>query len=234
MRKSVLILFVILSTLSVSAQDTLTVMAKSGVFLRSKADVKSTSLEKITYGEKVVTVLDTFNSEGFVIEEIKDFFVSGRMIRVNYKGTEGYVFSGFLTKFPMPASNKTEARMHDLYYLQTNFTSIGKYDVKRYGSCEGDDENCICSSREKFEGGIEHYFTSCSEIGNGVNITIPKMSIVEAYFMAKSLYLSDYYIIFYDKSKNEFTIRPRESGPGCEYFISEKNGIVKIKYECGC
>jgi hypothetical protein len=222
MKKPGTLLFIILSSISVFAQDTLTVMAKSGLFLRAKADVKSTSLKKIAYGEKIVLLPDSIISGEFKIEEIKDFFITGRMIKVNYNGIVGYVFSGFLTKFPMPASNKTEARLHDLYYLQSSFSSIGKYDIERYNECKGDDEDCLCASREKFEGGIEHYFNSCSEKGVGVNITIPKMTIVEAYFMAKSLYLSDYYIIFYDKSKNEFTIDQKKQVPAVDISFLKK------------
>lgn len=97
-----------IAVIYISANDTtpknftegtsLTVMAPSGLSIRNAPGKHARVLEVIEYGEKV-SVLD--NSEYTIISERIDW-VDGNWILVEYQGTEGYIFDGYLSALPMP------------------------------------------------------------------------------------------------------------------------------------
>ena len=77
--------------------ETLTVFATSGLKLRATPDVESLVLDKVDYGSEVkVLELDTANTS-FSIE-----WATGNWLKVEFEGTIGYLFSGFISNLPVP------------------------------------------------------------------------------------------------------------------------------------
>lgn len=81
--------------------DTLTVLAKNGLFLRSDHFINSASLLKLGYGDKV-KVVDTLFFGDYIDER------HGSWIHVEAKDKTGYMFSGFLSKLKIPKKFKEE------------------------------------------------------------------------------------------------------------------------------
>ena len=241
----------------VVGKDTFNVMASHGIYLRNSANLTSKKLAKLPYATKLISLNQDTISKELTIQETKYFEIKGRMQKVkvvsqidSLNDLEGYVFDGYLTKFPVPklyfnSNNEEEYVFADLYYLKSNFQEHEKYEVKRidYYDCERD---CICSFKQKFgnQQEIEYETYSCKEAGGtSWKIAIPNLSIKEAYFFAVVLYYNDYnkeannfpHSLNFDKDKNSLHIYPSDSGAGCYIDISKNdNNTLTISGYCGC
>lgn len=76
----------------------LTVMAPSGLSLRTAPTINSRVLDIIPYGSEIKVIKNTFEDNPFD----KFDWVEGTWIKVNFEGQEGFVFDGFISKLPMP------------------------------------------------------------------------------------------------------------------------------------
>jgi hypothetical protein len=77
--------------------ETLTVFATSGLKLRATPASESLVLDIIDYGSEVkVLELDTSNA-AFSVE-----WATGNWVKVEFEGTEGYLFNGFMSNLPLP------------------------------------------------------------------------------------------------------------------------------------
>ena len=75
--------------------ETLTVFATSGLKLRATPASESFVLDIVDYGSEVkVLELDTSNA-AFSIE-----WATGNWVKVEFEGTEGYLFNGFMSNLP--------------------------------------------------------------------------------------------------------------------------------------
>jgi len=76
----------------------LTVMAPSGLSLRSAPTINSRLLDVIPYGSEITVIENTFEDNPFE----KFDWVEGNWVKINFEGQEGFVFDGFISKLPMP------------------------------------------------------------------------------------------------------------------------------------
>lgn len=76
------------------------VHAPSGLNFRSSSDPASSKLGKANYGDKVV-LLSAPSSEDMTVDGLP-----GGMAKVRYDGQEGYMFDGFLLKWPTRKEGK--------------------------------------------------------------------------------------------------------------------------------
>lgn len=81
------------SGITMSCTQLFEVKAKSGVILRSEPTTKSAKLGKITYST-VVSGCELINPVHDVIDDKE-----GQWVKIVYKGTSGYVFDAFLSRF---------------------------------------------------------------------------------------------------------------------------------------
>ena len=89
------------------------VIAPSGLNLRVSSDAKSAKIGHIPYGEALELASPSFD----ISLEIDQ--ILGGMADVNYKGKRGYVFDGYLSRFPASKEIETEAfveQVRDLGY----------------------------------------------------------------------------------------------------------------------
>ena len=89
------------------------VIAPSGLNFRQAADAKSARIGHIPYGESVQLGSPSFDIS-LEIDQIR-----GGMAEVYYKGQKGYVFDGYLSRFPASKDIETESfveKIRDLGY----------------------------------------------------------------------------------------------------------------------
>lgn len=94
--------------------DTLYVAAHSGLNLRTEPGAKATKITAIPKESMVVVLSNIDSSQAYAVTEFPGFQIKGFWVEVDYKGQTGYVFSGYLIKYP-PAKRHYE---NDTYYLE--------------------------------------------------------------------------------------------------------------------
>lgn len=92
------------------------ILAKSGLNMREAANLSSKKITKIPLGEKVTT-FPTPATQSFMVDGI-----NGSWVKIKYKHYEGYVFSGFLSKYYPTGVSDFESFLED----KTNELSIRK------------------------------------------------------------------------------------------------------------
>ncbi len=241
-------------TESVIEKDTFNIMASHGIFLRDSANLTSKKLTKLPYATKLILLNQDIVSEELTIQETKYFEIKGRMQKVkvvsqidSLNNLEGYVFDGYLTKFPMPVLNykgttENDYLSADLNYFQTNFKVNKKYNIKKYrDDCS---EECICGFEQKFGSVIEYQTSTCEEIGTIASFKFNGLTIREAYFIGYILFFQEATnneeyeyegdVILFDKKLNQIRIEPKDQGAGCYYKMTKKNGFVLFEFDCVC
>lgn len=88
------------ATTNPSDKQILTVIAPSGLSLRSAPGTDSKILDVLTLGEKVRVIPSVETTQAETIE-----WTTGQWILVESNGVEGYVFDGYLTALPIPTEN---------------------------------------------------------------------------------------------------------------------------------
>ncbi|WP_338793662.1 hypothetical protein [Bernardetia sp. MNP-M8] len=241
-------------TESVIEKDTFNIMASHGIYLRDSANLTCNKLAKLPYATKIVLLNQDTISDELTVQETKYFEIKGRMQKVkvisqidSLNNLEGYVFDGYLTKFPVPVldyrgTQENDYLSSDLYYLQSNFKNHDRYEIKRQ-KYDGEDEY-DCAFQQKFgsKKDIQYKQNSCGEGGMDWDMMIPNLSLREAYFFAIVLYYQEYYdentiphTITFDKKTKIISIEPSDQGAGCYISIIEnKNKILTISGYCGC
>ena len=99
------------------------VFAKSGLNLREEADLKSKVIKRLPLNTKVEVHTYDFGSGKMVIEGLE-----GKMIKVKAGNIQGYVFSGFLTAYPVPkkadfGAYANKLQLDEQFPLKVNYRS---------------------------------------------------------------------------------------------------------------
>lgn len=219
------------------------VMVPSGLKLREKPN--GDKIKTIPYRAEVERIgMKTFGT--LEVEEVKGLKVKGDWIKVRYKGKEGYVFNGFLTKYKMPKQVKgyDYEKYNSIfdYYLTTTYDKDGdKYNVEKMKDCI--DENpihCYMAYTQDYQNGDIKYHYEFTGTSLDENLTFRGMTLIEAYFLIKAMDLNgasntEYdvkEIITYDKTKNMISFEV--DGAGCYSDIKEEGDDVVISIFCGC
>ena len=241
-------------TESVIEKDTFNIMASHGIYLRDSANLSCNKLAKLPYATKLIFLNQDTISDEITIKETKYFEIKGRMQKVkvisqidSLNNLEGYVFDGYLTKFPVPVldyrgTQENDYLSGDLHYFQTNFEANKKYNIKSYSDdCP---EECICGFEQKFGSTIEYKESTCSESGKSAFFKFNGLTIREAYFFSYILFVGETEVtetyeyegdvILFDKKLNQIRIEPKGQGAGCYYTINQKEGFVLFDFYCGC
>ena len=250
---------------SVIEKDTFNIMASHGIYLRDSANLTSKKLAELPYATKIVFLnQDTISTE-ITIQETKYFEIKGRMQKVkvislidSLNNLEGYVFDGYLTKFPLPKLNYQSKEDNyvpaDLYYFESNFgvseKIIKKCPIDSMDIVFGNkiQEPCQHTLEQKF-GDVIMYKSICEESGGSNSFTFKGLMLREAYFIFYILYFEEARnetdengynygyegdIIIYEKDKKQIRIEPKGGGAGCYYEIKQKENAVFVSSYCGC
>ncbi len=77
-------------------RKTYNVVANSGLKMRSGPELNSRVIKIIPYGDRVYEVADSIMKNDMIE------WMSGKWIKIEHQGDQGYVFNGFLTDLPIP------------------------------------------------------------------------------------------------------------------------------------
>lgn len=174
MKKLLIILFVFLSVNSFS-QYTYYAAAKQGLSIREKPDAAAKVLEKIAYGQKLVTLADTatpvaINTEGF----------AGYWWKIKYNNKVGYVVSSYLLPtVPPKAGTKTIKE----YFAQAS-TAAGPKVVVKKGSFNNIEEGGYQLTKQLYKNGMEWHETLGYEYG-GETFMLPDFTIEQCFLLLR-------------------------------------------------
>jgi hypothetical protein len=226
-----------------SDSSTYHVMATSGLKMRATPSGKK--LLTIPYNGEVEKINDGKSYGDLTITELKDFKIKGEWVKVRYDGQEGFVFSGFLTQFPMPDldmkmdyekySSEFEA------YFDKKFTQKGKkFNLRTYDGAPVD-QGYPCGYSLEYQEGHFYAYESCNEKNGSYDIEIEGITLIEAYFVLKALDLNNmkeykgkpFELYKYDARTK--TIREDPDGAGCWLSAKQrKRNTIIIDMSCGC
>jgi len=189
--KKLIIISIIISISLTSSQlfsqktDSLYVWAYPGLNIRQTEDPNSEIVSYIPFGEK--TLPDWTSSNRNIELRIKEssyignkwrpeFFLNGKMVKIEYNGQVGFVFSGYLSSFP---TFSTEVSFHDFL--------IERYDtIKTFKF-----EHTYHSDQTIFKNGIISFsYNECSGCAETTYI-IPNLSLQEGLLIAYHIFRLD-------------------------------------------
>lgn len=244
-----------------SQSDTLYVWAMSGLALRETPDLKGNKLDAVPYGAIVVAQdWKFFNDENKIQVEATPGYKSGettsppvilqgRFAHVLFQGKKGYVFDGYLSRFPPPQYKICEIGEHKNWRC---FETMDDYGAREFG---------LKSQKIVREAG-GMYGTMKSVFGNGMvidrwfdkgeigRIILPDLSLEEG-FLFFSLFENyeqkvrrpssdplDYPWQYSGKSgslmTNSVTMRFDDAACGFTIRWLPVEQTVIITYECSC
>jgi hypothetical protein len=161
---------------SYTAGQTLNVLATSGMNLRDAP--KGTVLQKIPYGSRVKTLQAKSSTNPETIEGIQ-----GNWVKVDYNGTSGFVFDGFLSTLPAPELSGNDLRN---YLITKTHPLSGLVRAYSYLTAEGRESNAVAlysigndtlAYNERNQ--VERFTTE--------SLTLPGKTAEEAYLLIRAL-----------------------------------------------
>jgi len=183
--RKMLFLFTLIITVSTQgytqSKDSLFVYATSGLNIRKTSDPNSEIISNIPYGEKILPDW-TEQSENIELriktsryinnKKTPEFHLSGRMVKIEYKGVVGFVFSGLLSSF--------QAFPHD--------KGFGDFLLSKFDTCKTFKYNNYYYSDQKMYNNGINSFTQ----GNGggcqeTTYIIPGISLQEGFLIAYNI-----------------------------------------------
>lgn len=164
-------------------QDSLYVWASPGLNIRKTSNPNSEIISNIPFGEKILpdwketseNIDLRIKETAFVNnKETPELFLKGRMVKVNYNDQVGFVFSGFLSRFP---THSSENLFFDDFLLQ-EFDTIKTF---RYN-------NHYYSDQKFFDNGIVLF-----SLGDGAGCQentyiIPGISLNEGFLIVYQIF----------------------------------------------
>ena len=188
--------------------DTLFVWAKSGLVLRAAPDYKAEKIITMPFGRAVKTLWHKYRDEDISETEVAvvqpynfngktypGYKIPGLWVQVTVQGKRGYVFDGYLSKYPPALGGRGGNREYWDDYLSrafgkscisldtTPYRHVPKYDIDFYKNG---------ASRQS------------RGVGDGLSVTtyiLPELSLEEGFLLAN---------YFYDLEKN--SNRPAKTG----------------------
>jgi hypothetical protein len=230
------ILFVALNQVfaidSYQTNESLNVLTLSGIKLRDKPG--GAVIQSIPYAAKVITLEAKSNNFPVAVEGIH-----GSWVKVNFNGKIGYVFDGFLSRLPAPSLTDANLRA----YVKREFKLLSEdlplsyltnSDLGASGSTvlflEWSGEKCAYENHFYYEGG-------------GENLSIPGVSIEEAYLLVRIIERDAYENALKEMVRtDDFDSRPYKEFilNGTSYYnqeggtISEVNDHYVVNLTLGC
>jgi hypothetical protein len=170
--KSRIVLFSLCLLLSISsiwaigsykAGDKLTVLAKSGLSLRSNPNSQGKKKSTLPFGTVVTVEAEGLKATPHQVEEFKGYSIKGYWVKVKANGEEGWVFDGYLSHLKViPASQEAKGvsadrDMFDALYAQTAARKGDRKEVEKGSdySYEQGYEDGTKLTVKRFEGGSQ-------------------------------------------------------------------------------
>lgn len=181
------------STNPITENKSLSVVAGSGLKMRTTPTLESQVIKVIPFGDTVYEVLDSMTTE-LVTDRIE--WMEGEWIKIEHMGDQGYVFNGFLTSLPIPQFD-FELTIEDLE-LASPVESWMNYRFNRTGEpsiYETEEEIKMVTDYEEGHRKIEYE----SLYKYKVVLQLKEVELHEAYNLMKGMLMSSYEKSSYDR-----------------------------------
>jgi len=176
MQKIFFVLFIALA-FSANAQTVYYAAAKTGISLREMPNANAKLLDKVPYGGKVTTQLDTFPPSTIITEGFK-----GAWWKVEYNNKQGYVSSSYLLPVPPP---KTGIKNLKDYFAQVSSALGDKLVIKKSDEALNEmGESTL--TKQFFKNGMECQETQAYESGSEVYV-LPDFSVEQCFLLLRIL-----------------------------------------------
>ncbi len=217
MKKLLAITFVICFCLSGFSQHTYYAAAKAGLSIREQPGTSAKVLDKIPYGEKLVTVAGDANQPAISTEGFNGFWW-----KISYNGKTGYIVSSYV--LPLPAPRAGTKTLSD-YFAQQSAPNGNPLTIKKSDAAlneMGESE----LTKQLYKNGMEWHKSQGYEFGSDVYM-LPDFTIEQCYLLVRLI--GQYPELIADKdvfpSKNSTiknpagdktieVIRDKQDGPG--------------------
>ena len=165
---------------SYTAGQQLNVLATSGMNLRDAP--KGTVLQKIPYGARIKTLQakSTTNPETFE-------GIQGNWVKVEYNGAMGFLFDGFLSTLPAPESNGADLHLYAKKWMSP-LSDYLEIDYHRFNM----GPSVRATQLFKLKSDTIVYFSDVYYEGGTEILSIPNISLEEAYLLAKANFAEIY------------------------------------------
>ena len=208
-----------------SSNETLNVLALSGLKFRDKPD--GNVLQTIPYGSKVVTLESKNFNYPKTVEGIK-----GAWVKVNFSGNVGDVFDGFLSSLPAPSLSDKNLRTYVIREFRAISNEIPLSFLKNNELGESGSnvlflewKNQKCAYEESF------YYE-----GGGESLCIPGVSMEEAYLLMRIIERDTYKETLDVLNNENIDLRPYNQFVlnGISYETLDNGSVIENKdyYTC--
>lgn len=185
MKTSLTILFCLVATLGFSIDkyskgDELFVHAPSGLKLRATPD--GDAIVTVPYGSKLKVLEDKIMNPSKMVEGLQ-----GCWAKVDYNGTTGFIFDGYLSFLPAPKDYHADL----LNYCESTFEHVTPLLISSIGNCYGDDDGIGEASHTqvfKYKDKTIVYSKSSGNEWAEEVITITGISNEEAYLITSYIF----------------------------------------------
>ena len=162
------------------AGQPLNVLAISGMNLRDAP--KGVVLQKIPYGARIKTLQPKENANPDTIEGIQ-----GNWVKVEYNGSTGFLFDGFLSTLPAPEMNGADLHLYAKKWMNP-LSELMEIDYHRFNM----GPSVRATQLFKLKSDTVVYFSDVYYEGGTQILSIPDVSLEEAYLVAKACYAEFY------------------------------------------
>jgi len=226
--------------------DTLYSWAYHGLNLRKTASVKGARIVTIPYGERMV-ILDSVKVKAYSIEEFPGFSIQGHWSKVKYGNIEGWVFDGYLSKYPAINLADVDKPWRNKFpvYGKKAFGLLSKKRFALSSDLAGKDS---LNFRDvyQFQNGVVFEFHKGGGDGgwSAVHFKFPDLSFEECYLFF--VYNSDFFKYdpnhnpqnrhnpFFPKVSNKHLNYLEVTLELCGYKFEKKGKMTHIEIFCSC
>lgn len=175
MKKTLLSAITLLFGLISFAQYTYYAAAKAGLSLREQSSTSAKVLDKIPYGEKVITVAGDANQPAISTEGFNGFWW-----KVNYNGKTGYIVSSYVLPLPVPkAGTKTLKE----YFAQVS-AAIGNPLVIKNSDAALNETGESTLTKQLYKNGLEWQRWEGYESASELHL-LPDFTIEQCYLLVR-------------------------------------------------
>lgn len=175
MKKIIVTLVIILFYSSAFSQFTYYAAAKAGLSMREQPNTSAKVLEKIAYGEKLITVADegaqmAISTEGF----------NGYWWKVKYNNKTGYIVNIYV--LPMPPPKATVKKLSD-YFAQVSSKAAAPLVIKKSEAAMAEMGE-LSLTKQLYKNGMEWHSTQGYEYGSDLYL-LPDFTIEQCFLLVR-------------------------------------------------
>jgi hypothetical protein len=174
--KKIIIVFAALFFYTFSfAQYTYYAAAKSGLSIREQPSTSAKVLDKIPYGEKLMTVAGDVNQPAISTEGFNGFWW-----KVNYNGKTGYIVSSYVLPLPAP---KAGTKTLQEYFAQVSAANGGPLIIKKSDPALNETGESTLT-KQLYKNGMEWQEMRGYEFGSDVYM-LPDFTIEQCFLLLR-------------------------------------------------